>query len=456
MDAIWLILDSLSLSETPFVDSGPNTMHQFQELVDERGVMFEEAYAPGPLSPSSHASMFTGLLPSETGMHEAHPYFDGSCPTIADALADTHSTHLITPNSWLFQGLDVSFDTGSDFSRQYLVFRDASDPQTFSKRYSDDLSGLSYLRSFLDHSDRPLRSLVNLGSYRLSETRLTLDGDDYFRYADRINDRIRSRLSEPGDHFVVANYMDVHPPFNASDDAVAKFAPDVPKDELPVGAGSERHLQNAEKSYDVEWMQMLYRASIWDLDRTVTPLIRDLIDDDTFVIVLSDHGIWNSDTAYSENRLHVPLFVFSPDETPRRFPHTVNLNMLPSTTMKTLTGDSGQFRGDSLLEVSEDQLSVTEIVHHPNDVYSRTKRVDVTKSADRSGPVQRDLVLRRGDTQVTYIDGDWQPPEPNGPVTRELRKRGEKILSQPIQGTDTYDIERDEATEHRLRALGYK
>ena len=118
MDAVWLILDSLSFDETPFAADGPKTMPGLADLADERGVVFTSAYAPGPLSPSSHAAMFTGALPSTTGMHEAHPYFDGSCRTIAEALTPTHTSHLISMNMWLSQGLADGFDKYEDFSRQ--------------------------------------------------------------------------------------------------------------------------------------------------------------------------------------------------------------------------------------------------------------------------------------------------------------------------------------------------
>lgn len=458
MNVVWLVLDSLSFGATSFAADGPNTTPNLRELADSGGVTFTEAYAPGALSPSSHAAMFTGEFPSVAGMHEAHPYFDGKIATVTDTLQQTHETYLLSLNMWLFQGLDGGFKSTKDFSRQYLLFRDATDPLNYFRKYNPDGSTLRRLLRFANTDGKPVRSLLNYANYKRLNGSLVPErwGDnENYQYAEQINNELRTILDTNNqDKFVFANYMDIHPPFDASDQALERFAPRMSRDELPTGISPERHITNEKKSYSPDTMEKLYHAAVWDFDRKLGPTLRYLIDDDTMVIVTSDHGIWNCDTAYSENRLHVPLIIFAPGEPPQTVDHTVNLRSLPRTIMDCVVGESGGFDGQSLLDVTSDKISVTEILHHPNEVYEKTGRVDVTKRIHTDERVQRDLVLMKGDARVEYIDGTWNTVTGGESASANLRNYGKRILSQDVRQGET-DMEYDAVTEERLEDLGY-
>jgi arylsulfatase A-like enzyme len=458
MDVAWLILDSLSFRATPFAEDGPDTMPGLATVAAESGVVFANAYAPGPLSPSSHAAMFTGKLPSAAGMHEAHPYFDTNLPTIAKGIGETHRTHLVSLNAWLSQGLQTNFETFEDFSRQYLVSHNGTDPLTYFRKHDPEGSFVRRLAKFAFHDGKPVRSLANYLSYRFSDGSLVPQrwGDEEnYQYADRINERIRTLLDAKDDHFIVANYMDIHPPFDASEAALERFASDIPTEELPVNVSPERHIPNEKKSYDPAHMEKLYRAAVWDVDRKVTPLIRELIADGTFVIVTSDHGIWNCDTAYAENRLHVPLVMFHPDEPARTVDWTVNLRSLPRTTMEATEGTDGGFAGHDLLSTTDHTLSITEVIHHPNEVYEDTGRVDVTKAVDRTDSIQRDLVLVDGNARADCIRGEWSMVRGEESDLERLREAGEDVLQTPVIGNEFDGVSHDAVTRKRLADLGY-
>jgi arylsulfatase A-like enzyme len=460
MDVVWLIVDSLSFRATSFAPDGLDTTPQLQSFADDHGVVFMEAYAPGPLSPSSHASMFTSELPSVAGMHEAHPYYESDLPLVAERFQPTHRTSLLSLNMWLFQGLDGGFDEKRDFSRQYLLFRDATDPVNFFRKHDVEGSLPSRLWQFAMADGKLVRSLLNYLNYRRRDEELVPDnwGDtEQYQYVSVINEEIRDTLADAGeDHFLVANYMDIHPPFDASDEALERFAPGRDRSELPIGVSPERHIPNDEKSYDPDAMEELYRATVWDFDRKFTPLVRELVEDDTFIVVTSDHGIWNRDTAYDENRLHVPLVIFSPDEPARTVDHTVSLRSLPHTLVEAAFGPDAEngFSGRSLLAVDSDETAITEVIHHPNEVYRKTGRVDVTKSKNDDRSPQRDLVLVEGDARVEYIDGEWTAGRGDDSVIDRLRTVGEGLLATDVEGGDG-NIEYDDVTEQRLEDLGY-
>jgi arylsulfatase A-like enzyme len=446
MDVVWLLVDSLSFSTTSFAPSGPDTTPELKALADEHAVTFTDAYVPGPLSPSSHASMFTGELPSAVGMHEAYPYFDQNVTTITERMAKTHNTSLFSANLWLFQGLQRGFEATLDFSGPDLPYPSATNPEQYFE--TSDTNTVRSIWRFLRDDGKPIQSLRNYVAYRRQ-----LEADDSHRQVSRINDTIRqTRAETSGDDYIFANYMDIHPPLSASQEALARFAPDIPEVELPVDVSPERHIENAEKSYDVEAMEQLYRAAVWDLDRELAPLVRELVSEDAFVIVTSDHGIWNRNTAYDDSRLHVPLLVFARDEEPRTVTKTVTLRSIPVTIDQWVNGES-EFDGVSLLDVESDQLSVTEIIHHPNEVYERTGRVDVTKSDHHEQEIQRDLVLIQDDTRVAHVAGEWESTGEESVASR-LQEHGEEILSRPVLLSDR-ELTYDDEVRERLKELGY-
>jgi arylsulfatase A-like enzyme len=460
MNGIWLILDSLSFSATPFGTDGPDTMPKYEALVADQGINFTRAYAPGPFSPSSHSSFFTGQLPSAAGMYEAFPKFEGDVPTIADVLGRTHTTHLISANHFLFQGLDESFDEAIDTGRRYMMFQEASDPMDFSSRYRDGSAIQRYV-DFLTTGGKPLRSLANGLSYNLGGKNTIKPkswGDEQnYQYANAMCEMIRDRMSKPGDRFLVANFMDLHGPYEVSDAALERYFPDTPREEVPMNVILNRSKTRPEKSYDSEQQFRLYKAAIWDFDRKVTSMIEDLVADDTFVAVFADHGWYDTNTAYSDERLHVPLTLFVPGDGPATVDHSVSLTDLPRTTAEVMLGDDGGFDGQSLLSVETDRTAVAEAIHVPNDIYEETHRIYVNRPSDGAEPeeIQHDCVLFRGDTKVQFVADEVEVIRGDDETAAELTEQGREIRTGGINYPEGEAEVYDEHTEERLKDLGY-
>lgn len=446
MDAVWIVLDSLSYEATRPDRDGPDPMPRLQSLVEEHAVKFEQAYAPGPASPSSHASFLTGKHPSVTGMHDAHPHFDGGVPTIADRLNETHRSHIVSVNPFLFAGLDESFDVSKDLAAgDYMVFEGTTDPQQFGDQ--TDLTGVRKFVSFLQEGGTPLRNLVNGVNYQIWRRK----GNDFipesigdeasYRYAGTMNGAVRRAVKSPDQTFILANYMDVHPPLSASEDAIQRFAPDW--DDLPVGVRAEDT-----DDYENAAFEVLYRAAAWDLDKRISELVTELIEDDTFVVVTADHGPRFGRGEYlTERRLHVPLFIFAPDEAARVVDHTVSLRSLPRTTMTALTGADGGFAGDDLLTVDDDRIVVTEYLHRDSGDPGPVSIANGHESAHQS------LLVRRGDTLLRLDDGEETHFEGVSAERDELRAAVEDLLV--IDGNNGDQRTFNQDTEERLEDLGY-
>lgn len=458
MDVLWVILDSLSFGATPFATEGPETMPKLSALAEDSAQVFTKAYVPGPSSPSSHGSFFTGALPSETGMHEANPQFTGSQQTIAEGLSDSHASLLISSNPYIFNGLDRGFDETNDLRRgAYMVFKDAGDPDKFADSEAEG-SRVERFSRFLRENDKPVRSLVNAIQYKRVKRRpgsipqyAALDDQDY-QYAITMNERIREFVADStDDSLVVANYMDVHPPFDASPEAIERFLPDTPAEDIPIGLTGQSIYERVQagEADTADRMYDLYKAAIWDVDRKVTPLVSEFVDHGGFVAVTADHGVWfRRNRELDEERIHVPLLLFAPDKRAGRIDHTVSIRSLPSTTMDALEEPVDSFPGPSLFDVNSDQLSITEFIHRAGEEGSP---VDATGTGD--GAIEYDLATVKGDTRLDYCDGTYQLRR-GGTHEAELRERIQTQLANGPRGSDTA-IEYDETVKQRLEDFGY-
>ncbi|MDB2248606.1 sulfatase-like hydrolase/transferase [Halorubrum ezzemoulense] len=458
MDIIWIVLDSVSFDSTPFSSEGPDTMPKLESLARERGIIYTNAYAPGPTSPSSHSAFFTGKRPSVTGMYEANPYFTKSIDTIADSLSGHHSL-AISSNPFIFNGLCEGFDVVDDLrNRDFMLFDDASDPITDGAQQYTESRAEQY-KEFLFKKGKPVRSLLNGLSYKFFRRRLDgampkdapLDSIDH-QTAKTITDRVRKFIGESHEEtFVFANYMDAHAPLNASDSAIQRFAPGLTRQELPIGvSGQKVHSRIKDGDIEIkERMYDLYHAAIWDLDRTVTPLIESAVKEGSFVVVTADHGNWFSrDSELDEERIHVPLLLFTPDKQHQVIEETVNLLSLPRTTMKVAANDDGGFDGNNLIDISEHQLSITELIHDPETPGSP---VEPYGNDDQS--IQYDIAAVKAGNRVDLVGGGFETLRDQG-GTKELEDRIQDLRDSEIEfdpANETGDSNRDE----RLRQLGY-
>jgi hypothetical protein len=175
------------------------------------------------------------------------------------------------------------------------------------------------------------------------------------------------------------------------------------------------------------------------------------------VAVLADHGWYDTNTAYSDERLHVPLTLFIPGEEQREVQQTVSLKSLPRTTTEVLQGTDGGFAETSLLDVTTDQTAISEVIHKPNDVYEKTQRVYVNRPVDDPTPeeIQHDIVLYEGDAKVTALDGMIHDSRGSSSTISQLEEKAAELHSKPIRHPSGESEAYDEETKKRLQRLGY-
>ncbi|QGA81924.1 Arylsulfatase A [Halomicrobium sp. LC1Hm] len=382
-------------------------------------------------------------------MNEASPYFDGNYRTIADIYDTSKQSTLISVNPFLFNGLHREFGTVDKLmSEEYLIFEGGTNPRTFGAK-NRTLSRAERYWKFLFQENAPFRSFVNGVAFklwhRLDKTVVAgerSDSSGEYQQAEIINDRIEAAVDQPDDSFVLANYMDVHPPFDVTDESLERFADDWDREELPIGnSARDADTFNQKAMYD------LYLSAVADLDRRITPLIRSLINNGVTVFVTSDHGPWFATEALDEERLNVPLIIFDSEEPARTVDHTVSLRALPHTTERLVHSCDSSFPGYDLLDVTTDQTVVSEHVHRDT-----SGRGPFTADEGTDTEITNDIVVREGTDYVTRIDGHWKSSAAEE-IAVKLREHAESVLSHsPTRdGTVMHGSEMKE----RLEDLGY-
>jgi hypothetical protein len=300
-------------------------------------VRYTQCRAASSWSVPSHASMLTGTLPSEHGLHAYNFDFRSLSrdETFLSGLPD-HRTLGASANVYASSafGFDRLFDEFVSVSPNRRFPR-GLDVEAFSKGSDRDGPGyyLDFLRTALGH-DAPLRSLANGAYAQLSSVADALPVSTPFDDGARAVAREARRLVDEtdGPFVLFLNLMDAHVPNRpvwwydrGLYDAPATWSStSVPKWEVNRAPDLDGHETNVERFRD------LYGAAVDYLDRVVVDLVddvREAADGDVSAVVTADHGenlgysaddgLLGHDSSVSEGLLHVPLCVLdAPDDPP--------------------------------------------------------------------------------------------------------------------------------------------
>jgi len=313
---------------------------RFDQFARRLGGLADTEYAQcralSSWSAPSHASMFTGALPSQHGVH-SHDSRLGKldCEETFLAALDGYTRIGVSANPFAcsFFGFDTLFDHWRDVQPE-LPFSGAMNANQVGWQSGSD--GLDLYRTLCREAltdSQPARSLVN--ALALSARDLVPDlpiptfRDDGAREIVSQSTHLVERTSEP--FFLFTNFMEAHQPFEKRSHHDGSIA-DVPTDWSFDGA--DKSAINASGGLtdpqDRATYRRLYEADIEYLDRVVSEFILELqrrTDRETVVVVTADHGenlgydcegnLVDHMASLSEGVLHVPLAVVRPDS-PRK------------------------------------------------------------------------------------------------------------------------------------------
>jgi len=280
----------------------------------------------------SHASMFTGLFPSEHGANSLNSRLDDRFETVAEILQDEgYQTYLFSANPSVSRRLNLS--------QGFQTEEHPGDPSLVERAQQTVLAKIDDA-----DSHNPIRSGVHSSRAR-----------DWFVKAvgEIANDRFLHFLDrrEPDQpFFAFLNYMEAHrirvPPRRFlerivdPDNVEAAYAFDQSQRRFKrVTLGLEEPFSAAEQ----EMIGAIYDATLLELDDLLDRLFKDLLTrdllDNTVIILTSDHGEHLGDMGsylhqYSlyEGVLSVPLVIWGPGRLPpgREENPVSNIDLFPT------------------------------------------------------------------------------------------------------------------------------
>lgn len=341
---IVVIADSLRADHIGLYGYNRNTTPNLDRLV-KNGIVFENCYANSFWSVPSHASMFSGKLPSEHQMVESkNPWFDEK-NKLADI--DGYTTYLESSNPFLTKvfGFTSGFDH-AEYNDKYWRVGDSIEKkisQAKPEQYSNKI-------------DKYFKTLKNI----LSEGPVTAAKISLFIGQRRLNDRIGWETNRASDIFdkifrkdleapflMVTNVMDIHDPYKTPLAFSRKYSnlKTMLNNRLAKVSEEELSAEELQKSID------LYDDCIRYTDREIGKFVEKMEEKypKTIFVITSDHGelFQDNDLDFEERKrghksscseaiLKVPLIVYGKNIEHERRGECISLLELPALIQSIL------------------------------------------------------------------------------------------------------------------------
>lgn len=450
---------------------------RLQRLTD---VSFTQCRAASAWSTPSHASMLTGELPHEHGVHTHALDFERLAEeeTLLGDL-DSHRSFGVSANVYAGSafGFDALFDDFRDVSR-YHRFPDALDPEAFVADHSDGgLETYAELAKTVASSDRPLRSLANMALFRGNDlVRHGPFGDSPELLDDGAAVVRREMLKRVGSEedddpfFCFANFMDGHEPHRT----IREY--DETLHSVSDGWTSETFdngdvIRDPEKyAEDLENYRDLYGTSIDYLDRVVADTIESIqkrTSRETTFVITADHGenlateadeqLFGHLSSLSEGVLHVPLCLVNP---PDGYDETITEYVSHLSLRELIRG----LARDETPDVTDERVTAEVVGLTPNNDSLADDDEGFWDRMLRCGyDADRKVVWDSHGERTAYeLDSQrpcWQAVEDaNSPIPDWATERFESDVQTAKQQAKTADVDREVSDDvaRRLSELGYK
>jgi arylsulfatase A-like enzyme len=335
-NVLLIVMDTVRASSLSLYGYNRQTTPQLEKIA-QRAVVFDHAIATAPWTLPSHASIFTGHLPSEMKFSPKDP-LQTNYPTLAEVLSE----HGYASAGFVANLIYCNHEQG--LNRGMLHYSDY--PMTpgqilISSSLGSFISKIGWLRRATGYYDE----LNRKNAQTINEEFLAWEAQNRGR-----------------PFFAFLNYFDAHMPYNAPPPFDTQFGPNKPRAFSldPNGVGGDHNVWRwPDPVKEVE--RAHYDGAIAYLDQQLGSLLSELEKrgdlDNTLVIITSDHGeqfgehgIYDHANSVYLPLIHVPLLMVLPSRVPAgmRVPDAVSLRDLPATVLKVIGTEASRFPGESL------------------------------------------------------------------------------------------------------------
>jgi arylsulfatase A-like enzyme len=415
--------------------------------------VFPNTWSNAPWTVPSHASMFTGLLPSQHACTSKQVYLDKRFPTIAEILNKAgYETTAFFSNPWL----------NNDTTGLMRGF------QTIKEVWVGGLSKLS-------------RGMGNQGGLLINRS---------------IHEWLESRTQQKP-FFLFVNYLEAHLPYDPNLEYREKHLKNLnPNDSISIKWAHEFNagLYKTEK-VDWEKVRKMYAGDVNTADRLLGALLQMLkefdVYDHTVIIVTSDHGenlgehgLVEHQFSVHENVLFVPLVI--------RAPGILKSGINPQPVMLTDLFDTiielarAEYTADVGVAADTDTVFSQSLIPAKGTTKSERRRYIVSEYAGAPGGLLEHLKQLNPKLDTTPLslayktvtDGKWRftissdgkrmlynldkDPQQTidyssmySEIADEMEGYLENIFSILKQAADKPVRQLDEETKKRLKSLGY-
>lgn len=407
------------------------------EWLSATSTTYTNAISTGPWTAPSHASLFTGLYPSNHGVYGRSLNLDSGLPTVAEGLSEAGYQTFGFSNSYhtsVHRGFDRGFDTYHDYQSIKTIF---------GRRVEFSLPALV-------HKFRQL-------------------GGERDQSAFQLHHLVRKIVGSESPFFGFINFSSAHSPydppapFREQFESGFKFWDSVDRSaaEIVAARGGYKYMMGEVEMDETEWdlVERWYDGEIAYVDSLLENLFESLRDsnnfENTMIVVTADHGehFGENGLAYhqfslSEELLNVPLLIKWPSQDESAVSNElVSLADFPSTFLDIAGVERPELDGRSLYSDAEPQAVFAE--------YGRPKSSILENLIDamfHSFDVKRDSIRER---LLTYIDRI----ERYDRGLQAIRTRDHKLVSPTSGKPELYRIDEgetitdDEAMRSELQSL---
>jgi len=328
MNLVLLVIDSLRARSLGGGHGAPRT--PFLERLGREAVHFRRAYATECWTLPTHASMFTGRLPSEHGAHFQTMAYADSRPALAERLAagGLH-TELVTRNS-LFDGTVPGATRGFR-----TCTRIVADAQPLTLPFTTVLALAKPRVRRLVRASGFFSLLQKQNRHFVAElARLGLPADRPL--LAHVLERMARLRAESRPYFLFANLYDVHAPYSPtptsplrSFGSVAGWRENLMLPAVLPRVSSHAYLRPGFHMSPGARAMLLgrYHRAIELMDAKLAAFYDEArragLLDDTLLVVTADHGeafgehgLYFHDASVYDTHLHVPLWIHHPEVPP--------------------------------------------------------------------------------------------------------------------------------------------
>ncbi|NGM70198.1 sulfatase-like hydrolase/transferase [Natronolimnobius sp. AArcel1] len=270
---------------------GPETTPTFTSLAAE-GTTFENAFATAPWTLPSHASMFTGLYPSDHGTHGDSFSLNPDLRTLPEAFAaNGYQTLGISNNTWITE--EFGFHRGFDDLRKGWQYVQSDADMGAVVRGEDLREKLEATRTHLFDGN----PVVNAANILYSELFQPAGDDGSDRATSWIDNWLQTRADERP-FFLFCNFIEPHVEYDPPREYAEEFLPQDASYEEATAIRQDPRAYDC-RDYDLSeaefnMLRGLYRAELAYVDDQLAALRSALEEagewEDTLFIVCGDHG----------------------------------------------------------------------------------------------------------------------------------------------------------------------